>query len=480
MALLELPIATGFYESQARALASQSCINWIPVVPQTNALSGAALIGTPGIDQIATLDGKNRGAHVMNGKAYFVNGTSLFRVNRDFTTDNLGVIDGTSRVSMADNGLQICIVVPSLKGFIFTEDPDTLTEITDSDFTANGQSKQVCFKDGFFVHTADKKFFISNLNDGLTYDALDFGTAEVDPDGIVGCHVSRNQLFIFGNETIEPFQNIGGADFPFQRIPGGVVPKGLKSAFTSIEFDNSFVFLGAGTNEKPAVWRYTGNSAQKISNSAIDTALQEYTDAELSSAFSMSYAQNGSYFVMFTLPRNCFVYDATASSLQGRPVWHERRSGLGDGERWRVNSMIEAYGEILVGDAFDGRIGKINDETFTEYGDVIIRTVTSSPFEAQTRQIFVSKIEVEIQAGVGNLALPGTDPIMRMSFSDDGSSTFSNEMERPMGAAGKFNTLLEWWAQGLVPRNRVLKFRMSDPVKPTLLKLTANVDFEEV
>ncbi len=481
MPQLDLPFATGFYESISRPLASQECINWIPIVPQTNALSSTALIGTPGIEQVATVTGKSRGAHVMNQKAYFVNGTSLFRVNADFTSDNLGLIAGTGRVSIADNGTQICVVVPGLKGYIFTETPDTLTEITDTDFTANGRALTVCFKDGFFIFTSDeKKFFNSALNNGLVYDALDFGTAEADPDGIVACHVSRNQLFILGNETIEPFQNVGGADFPFQRIPGGLIPKGLKAPFSIVEFDNSFVFLGGAVNEKPAISRWTGNSVQKISNSAIDTLLHTYTDVELQQVFAMVHAENGSYFVSFTLPRNTLTYDATSSALQGRAVWHERRTGLGDGERWRPNAMIEAYGEILVGDSLDGRIGKINDKIFTEYGEVIIRTISTSPFEAQDRNMFISQIELTVEPGVGNLLPPGDDPQMRMSFSDDGGFTFSNEIPRSMGTTGDYSRRLIWRNQGRVPTSRVLKFRSSDPVKPAILKLTATVEFEEL
>jgi hypothetical protein len=476
MPLTELPFATGFYESISRPMASQECINYYPIVPETNALSQSGLIGTPGSEQVATVTGKNRGSHVMNGKSYFINGTSLFRVNNDFSEDNLGQIDGDGRVSTEDNGNELCIVVPGLTGYIFTEDPDTLTEITAPAYFELGPSTSVSFKDGYFVHTGDKVFFISNLNQGLVYDALDFAAAEVDPDGIVGGHVSRNQLFILGSETIETFQNIGGSGFPFQRIQGAVVAKGLKSQFAISEYNNSFVWLGSGVNEKPSVWRYTGNSAQKISNSAIDFLLQEYTEQELQQAFSMTYAENGSFFVLFTLPRNTIVYDATASGLQGRPVWHERKSGIGEGERWRTNSMVEAYGDILMGDAFDGRIGRLNDEVSTEYGGDVIRSFTTTAFNNNGDDLIVSKVELMIDPGVGNLVAPGDNPQMRLSFSDDGGFNFSNEIPRSMGATGKYNQRLIWRNQGRISRSRILRFKTSESVKHSVIKLTANFE----
>ncbi|MCH8319410.1 MAG: hypothetical protein IH790_00435 [Acidobacteria bacterium] len=53
------------------------------------------------------------------------------QVNRDplgvesFAVVSLGTVEGTARVSMADNGTQLCILIPGGKGYIFTEDPDT-------------------------------------------------------------------------------------------------------------------------------------------------------------------------------------------------------------------------------------------------------------------------------------------------------------------------------------------------------------------
>lgn len=474
----ELRFATGFYESFSKPLAAQECINLIPIVPQTNALSGAALIGTPGIDQIAMLSGKNRGAHVFKGRDYRVNGTSLFRINRDFSVEELGQINGSERVSMADNGTQLCIVVPYDKGYIFTENPDTLTEITAPGYTDN-PSKFVVYIDSYFVHITDNVFFISNANNGLAYDPLDFATAEVDPDKIIGAHVSRNQLFIFGSQTIELFQNIGGADFPFQRINGAVIPKGLKAINSVIEFDNSFVFLGAGVNEGAAIWKWIGGNVQKISNSAIDTQINKYSDAEIKSCFVMSYAQNGSYFVIFSFIKNTFVYDATASILQGRPVWHERRSGLGLGTRWRVNSISEVYGQILVADAFDGRVGRLDDKSYEEYGEIITRSFSTAPFNQQNNDIFVHKIEMTVEPGTSDITPLNLSPQLRMSFSDDGGFTFSNEIPRSMGRQGHYNTRLIWWRQGKTSTSRILKFKIAEKIKVAFLKLTAEWEVEE-
>lgn len=407
----EFPIAEGFYEDASKPIASQECSNWIPQVPQTNALSQAQLIGTPGISAFA--DSGNtptRGSHVMNGLAYKVTGDTLWRVNSDTTTTDLGTISGTLKTSIADNGVQMCIVVPGGDAYIYTVAGGLVT-ITDSDFTTTlGPSQQVVFVDGYFVHfnndsaaSTSPIFFVSALKDGTSYDALDFGTAEADPDDITGIHVSRNQLYIGGGKTIEPFANIGGAGFPFQRISGGVVPKGVKAKFSMIEFDDSYAFLGGGLNEQPSVWKFTGSSGQKISTAAIDLVIQSFTDAEQQDIFCTVYGEYGGFFLNLHLKDRVFTFDSFASALSGRPKWHERKSKdrFGQLTLWRVNGIIQAYGMTLVTDNQDGRVGVLDRDIYTEYGDSINRVFSTAPFQSEGENITVSEMELTCESGVG-------------------------------------------------------------------------------
>jgi hypothetical protein len=412
----------------------------------------------------------------MNSIAYSVNGGSLFRVNSNGTTDNLGAISGNGRVSMADNGTQLCIVVPNSTGYIFTE-PSTLTQITDSDFTASGKSLQVEYKDGYFVHISKTAIFLSDLNNGLSYDALAFGTAEVDPDENTAVHVNRNQLFIAGNETIELFQNIGVGTFPFQRVEGAVTQKGVKAKFSIVDFDNSFVFLGSGTNERVAIWRYTGPSAVKISTSAIDNAIQDYSDSQLKDVFATTYSQDGKYFVNFHFPDKTFTYDATASALAGKSVWHERRSlnTLLLETKWRVGGIMEAYGKILVNDNVDGRIGELSEKVYTEYGVKVPRTVSGAPLAAQGENIFINWIELTMESGVGNIVDPGSDPQISKAHSDDGFE-FGNETSRSIGKQGEYKKRQVWHQEGMASRFRVYRFKMTEAVKPVIIKLEADIE----
>lgn len=470
--MAELPITNGFYESMSLPISAQECINWYPVVHEAPSLSKESLFGTPGITQLATTGTKeqfNRGAHVKNGIPYFVNGDALYRLESDFSVVSLGTISGSGRVWMADNGTQLIILVPGGSGYIFNEDAGVqFQQITDADFTANGNPQTVVFLDGYFVLTTDeKKFIISALNDGLSYDALDFGSAESDPDEIIAPALVKNsQLYIIGGETTEGFQNIGGVGFPFQRN-NVFSDRGCFAPFSAISFNSTFYMIGGGTDESPAVWQWAGSGYTKVSTRPIEEELQRYSEAEIQEAFAISYAQSGSYFIAFTVPGidrdgRTFVFDLTTNR------WHERRSEIED-SRWRVNSLVTAYGKVIVADSIDGRIGELSLDVYKEYNDNIVRVVSTQPFARGGMDLRVPRLELTMEAGVGDT--DAADPQVSMSFSKDGGKTFSYERNRPIGKKGEYEKRTIWRRNGRFPRYAVFRFRLSDPVKPVIIKL---------
>ena len=445
MPMLTLAISTGFYQSPSLPLSAQRCINWIPIVPETDskALSERALLATPGITQFANLGGDpNRGAQVMAGTPYFVNGNSLFSVDSAGSSTNHGTIPGTGRVSMANNGTFLVVLVPGTnsKAYVFDKSDSSLTKITDGDWA---KSDTVVQKDGYFIFTSNDgtKFFISNLNQPLVYTGLDFGSAEINPDPIVAAHVNHNELFILGEDTIEIFQNVGGSGFPFTRVQGANIQKGCHARHAIVEFDNTFLFVGGGLNEESAIWRVSGSSsAQKVSTDAIDYAIQEFTDEEIAEAFAITFAHGGQFFAAFTfestrIPSKTFVYNATTSAHIGRQVWHELQTGITD-DRWRVQAIVKAYGKLLCADNVAGKIGYLDRTAATEYDDTILRQITSQPFHGDGLPIFSGDLELTLENGNGLTTGQGSDPQIRYDFSDDGGRTFSSQFSRSMGKIG--------------------------------------------
>lgn len=488
MTTIEIPISQGFYISDSLAIGNQECVNLIPVQQQANVLSQRQLIGSAGIRQVTTsgdsISDLNRGAHVMAGVPYFVNGNTLYRLDRSFVTGEevfelveVGVsptsITGSGRVSMADNGTQLIVLDPGGNGFIYNRETDALDRILTGVFDAASTTKPryVVFIDGFFaVSTTEKTWYVSNINDGTQWDILDFGTAESDPDPVVAPIVYNNQIFLTGSETTEGFQNIEGTGFPFQRS-NVFLDKGCYAPFSLISSNQRYFMIGGGTNERASVWSFESGGYQRVSTNAIDDVLNGYSDAELESSFAMSWGNRGQFFVSFTFPDRTFVFNTSTG------VWHELKSGIpnsdGDDEqtRWRVNSLVTAYGYTFVGDSQDGRIGILDIDEYTEYGSNIIRVFTPQPLSNNGKSFRIASVELTMEAGIGNGVV---DPMVSMSISED-FKTYKYERNRRIGKVGKYGQRTIWRKMGRIPRFASFKFRISDPIKPVILKLEMDV-----
>jgi len=498
-----LPIAAGFYTSDALPLSAQRAVNWRPSVPQTATITDANLFSTEGIVGLITgsvLD-ECRGAHVLAGIPYFVISNALYRLDRTivggtdvFATVLLGAIVGNDRVYMADNGTQLCIVavpdtVTAGKSYIFTASPDTLTEITDVNF--DGPASSVKYINGYFqFHKSDgKKFFNSPLNNGLTgYDPLDFNVAEADPDQIRGLGVLNNQLYVFGSETTQIFRDIGRAPSPFSPVVGATIDIGLFSPQTVVKFGGGLAFVGGGVDESPAVWLVSSGQKRKLSTIAIENELSKLTIEQIEGqVFSWVYAESGAYMLGIATPNTCYVYDI----INDR--WHERQSIDGSSlEAYRVSHIVTAYGRTIVGDTITGNIGELSEDEPLEYGILTPRLITSRPFDNSGNSVNVASIEAVIESGVGLsndtqiqtgisasgqpvYATGGSDPQITLSWSDDGARTYDGFISRSMGKIGEHMHRPMWNRLGRFARQRVLQFEVTSPTKATLIKVEADI-----
>ena len=480
-----LPIGFDFYQTESAPFSTKRCINWIPVVAESGALSSQALFQPPGLKQLVDSGFiGNRESVVADGVPYFVSGNTLFSMSESNVVTSHGTIAGSGTVSLAINGKNadtgsqfIVIVVPGGNAYAFATVTNVLTQITDPDFIT---SDTVVFKDGFFVFSASdgSVFFNSLTNDPLSYDALDRGTAEINADRIMAVHVNHNELFVPGRDTIELFQNVGGDGFPFQRINGANIQKGVHAKFSIVEFDNTFCFVGGGLNELPAVWKVTGSSsATKISTNAIDTEIQKFNEAEIEASFATTYARHGQFLALFTfeserIPSRTFVFNATASAFLQQSVWFELQTGVED-NRFRVQSIVQAYGKLIVGDQSTGIIGELDTDTLDYYGDEIFRQSTTSPFSNNGSALFAGEFEATLQSGVGLTTGQGSDPQIRMKFSDDGGRTLKGPFRRSIGKIGEYGHRSVWRQQGRFPVARTIELTITDKVRANLIRLAA-------
>jgi hypothetical protein len=233
--------------------------------------------------------------------------------------------------------------------------------------------------------------------------------------------------------------------------------------------------MGGDVGEKPGIWKGLGSSFVKISTSSIDQLIHNNDEATLAKAKAFTYAENGNYFAVFSIGDDTFVYDATTSALAQTPHWHQRQTGIGNGDNfftWRAQHGVLAFGKILVGDDRSGKVGQLDLDTFTEYGDNIERLVSTRPFIERGQTIYNHEIELFMQTGLGDATT--TDPQIRMDYSDDGGRNWSNEISRSMGKVGEFKTRVRWSRLGRIPNTRTLRFKTTEPVPVNIYSLFSN------
>jgi hypothetical protein len=467
MARVPLDISNGFYESFAPQFADLICNNLRPVVPESEAYSQTALRATDGIDSFIESTYKtSRGAIEVNDVAYFVQANQFISVASDGTITAYGTISGTGLVSMANSSTYIWIVVPETDSYYFNIGTGTLTLNADPNFL--GPATSVRFKDSFFFFTTDSIVFNSDL-DGITFTPTDYGTAEVDPDKIWTGEVCNGQYYAIGSRTIQPYQTVGGSGFPLDPIVNGTIERGLAARFAIAKADNTFFFMGGGDQQEVAIWRFTGNSAVKISTPAVDHYIQGLTNTQIESCFAFSYQTDGEEFVCFTFPNRTLVYQIYTSQKKGRNIWHERTS---NDSRWRVNTIVRAHNKLYVGDELTDKIGILNPATPTEFGDTVFREFSTQPFNFDGAPAFVGSYELVMTTGVGNSS--STNPVVTHTYSEDGIN-FSPMFTREIGAVGEFSTRVIWRRMGRIARQRVLKFSVNEPCIVAFYRIEAEV-----
>ena len=363
-------------------------------VPETER-GRAALIGTPGLLEYLDLShyAEVRGLHVMNGLLYAVCGNTLYSITSDRIKTNLGtLLTATGHVFMSDNGTQL-LISDGTHGYLYPIG-GTFAKIADTDFPG---ATSVTFQDTYFIVTepGTGKIWISAQNDGTSWDALDYATAEGAPDDAL-CVVSNNrELWVFGSESTEIYYNSGDVDFPFERIQGGFLEGGIAASNSVVKQEGSFF----GLDDHGLVRLTRGLEGSIVSTPEIARHIASYST--ISDAFSFSYVYQGNIFFQLTFPtaNKSWLYNVTTG------FWSELRSYPRDGEgnegRHRANCYAYFDRKHIVGDYENGKLYQFDGDTYTDNGEIITRQRTAPEIHADRKTIVFSDLEIEFKAGVG-------------------------------------------------------------------------------
>ncbi len=455
------------YSSRSLPLSAQRMVNCFIEMEPEGTKSQVPIFGAPGLTLFTTLPEDNiRGMWNFQGALYVVAGPSLYRVNSAGGYKLLGTrIAGSEVVSMSSNVSQL-IIVNGTEGYL-VNDHDVFQEIFDPNFYS---ASTVLFFDNYFVldRKGTNEFFLSGLGDGLSYNGLDFASAEAQPGFLTACAQNLQLLFLFAQNHIELWYDAGTANFPFQRYAGGVIERGCIAPHSIVLQDDALFFLGADR----VIYRLQGNVPIRISTHAIEHAIQGYGDVKDCAAFT--YTWEGHKMVVFNFPSvpHTWVYDISTK------MWHERES-LDENDnsmgRWRGNCAIEIFGKVLIGDFASGQIGYMTWDDQEEFGNTIQTRMHSSPLNADRLRMFIGRLELDMQVGTSDANGQGSDPEVLLRYSKDGAQTWSLiQPTRSLGRVGEYLKRVRFLNLG-VGYQWVFELIITDPVKRVLIGTHADV-----
>jgi hypothetical protein len=381
-------------------------------------------------------------------------------------------IGGSDIVSMSDNGFQLCMVSGQARaGWVLDTNPQSATfgfqQITDPAFYP---ANTVSFFDGYFIfdRIGTNEFFLSNLYDGTTYNALDFASAESQPDFVTGTVQNLQLLFIICQEHLELWYDAGSFPFPFQRYTGAGISYGCVSPHTIIKQDGAIFFLGADK----IFYRLQSTVPIRVSSHSVEHVIAQ--DGDITQAYCFTFTLEGHKMVALTLPisKRTVIFDISTGRWHDRESWDQNNVSLG---QWRASTAFRAFNNTYMGDGFNGNVNLLDWTTYTEVGNTIRGLAYSIPYHQDRKRLTFFRFELDIQAGVGLPSGYGSNPQIMLGWSVDGAQTFKPlQFWRSMGMIGQYLTRLRWLRMGQA-RQWVFVISCTDPVPRVIIGASADI-----
>lgn len=429
-----LPVINMFAEKSRVAdggVILQSRPGFTPLV-----FGGTITMGTGPIEVLLQDD------EILSGDLFGVSGGELYK--GVFTQ---GVIPGSGSVSIAGNETGLMITAGSTLKYY---DGTTLSSVTFPD-SAN-VLKVLAGASRFIALRADGGKFYWTDPLGITFDALDFATAESAVDALVDAVFVDDALILGGAKTIEFWPNVGDATLPFQPMPGRVFTRGVKQTGCLVNFDSSFAWVGDDN-----VVYTNGPKPVPLSDPGLEEKVAASENCRL-----WTFRLEGSEFLALRVDAGTWVLNSRSG------LWSEMQSyGLDNWapQCWAAGNFGSAYDEQLF----------VFGDAYADYSGPLERRFRAGMPISGGGQV-VSNMALECNPG-HTTYLEGqyADPQVEMRLSRDGGQTWGDWKAKSLGAQGEYRKQVQWRALGMASQPGFFaEFRVTDPVPLRVSAVTVN------
>lgn len=420
---MNIPFCGSTYQGRSTNINASRSVNLYPELSacQEGEKSPITMVGTPGTRLFASSIGGHeyplRGMYTFDNRMFAVIGNEVYEIDSNGTGTELGTITSwTGQVDWADNGVSSSgvgndeiLLVDGFDGYIIDTSavPPTVTKIVAAAFP--NVPTQCEFIDGYFVVIdGSMAYHVSDLYDGLTWNALAFASVAATSDSIRAVINHRQQLFFLKEWSTEVWYDAGtptSTGSPFLRQQGAVYDYGIAAPWSIAKGGTSFYFLcnmrTQDGGEIFGVAEVTEYSPVMISTPAISYKVSQ--SSTVANCFGYCYVEQGHIFYVLTNPDDdwTIVYDAVTK------MWHERSSFSTDFEavkRHLGNCYTFCNGKHYLGDYRTSRIYEMSSAYLDDDGSPIYAWRSAQTLQDPNirNEVFITKLTVDAETGIGS------------------------------------------------------------------------------
>lgn len=339
------------------------------------------------------------------GDYTFLHSNNKLMRKLETSLQNLGTIVHTTddNVRMVGTTFNILAIVASTGFYIYDGSSVTHVNLPDPneipvDVTTLNQYIFVICKSGkiYWILPGEKGWYSADA-------PLQFVTAELEPDKLVGATRLGDQLYMFGSRSVEVWTATGDQDAVIRTNPGRAYNKGCLARDTIQIFDNNIMWVG-----DDGILYQTGNVPTRISNHSIEEKIRNR-----STDYLKSYVINftGHQFYVLKIPgQGTYAYDASTQT------WCSFTSnGL---TTFAPDVSVQIGNSTWLGSGVTGDVWTLSADNHSDtnsfgLGDSPIKCVVSGTiFAANTRPIRLNAMSV--------LAGTNGNTNLQIQLSDDG------------------------------------------------------------
>ena len=365
---------------------------------------------------------------VFNGDRFSVSGGIAYR-----GTTALGAVSGAGPVSIAVRAGEVLF---NAGGPLYSYNGTDFIEVT---FPDDSNVTKIIYTSGYFValEAGTGYHFFSAVNNGRSWDPLDFAEVETEPDALLDAVVLDGVIAFAGPNSIEFWAPTGNADLPFSPIQQRVFEQGIIASGCMVQDDNTFFWVGGDK-----ILYRNGDVPQALGGDFLVERIEASTSYRLYLLKDQRHK-----FVCLRLDGETWAYDIST----GEPT------------EWRSYGRSNFRCGPDYGDDETGKIW-----AFGEYGtadESVVERILTAGERLLSPKVYDS-VTVECEVGTTPY-LTGTysEPTIEFRTSDDGGNVWTDWETDTLGAQGDYRKVIEYRALGMFNLPGFLaQVRLTDPV----------------